>query len=149
MCNFNERTWWRLFQTRVVYTKLYICVFIALMASLIDINKHLNINYLPKEVVLIVVAFFPNISDLSRFLRSCLGSLVHCTQTLLSYLAFQYFDIARTWWSLFQKRVVRTKFDIYVFINHYIEMTMAPFTNIIVYAFILDVISQITYFSYS
>ena len=34
---------------------------------------------------------------------------------LLNYLAFQSFDFKRTWWKLFQKRVVRTKFDIYVF----------------------------------
>ena len=32
------------------------------------------------------------------------------------YLAFQSFDFDRTWWRLSQKRVVRTKFDIYVFI---------------------------------
>jgi hypothetical protein len=32
------------------------------------------------------------------------------------YLAFQSFDFVRTWWRLFQKRVVHTKFDIYVFI---------------------------------
>jgi len=32
------------------------------------------------------------------------------------FLAFHYFDLERTWWRLFQKRVVRTKFDIYVFI---------------------------------
>ena len=33
----------------------------------------------------------------------------------LNYLASQSFDFERTWWILFQKRVVRTKFDIYVF----------------------------------
>jgi hypothetical protein len=33
----------------------------------------------------------------------------------LNYLAFQSFDFERTWWRLFQKRDVRTKFDIYVF----------------------------------
>ena len=33
----------------------------------------------------------------------------------LNYLAFQSFDFERTWWRLFQKRVVRTKFDIYLF----------------------------------
>ena len=32
------------------------------------------------------------------------------------YLAFQSFDFVRTWWRLFQKRVVLTNFDIYVFI---------------------------------
>jgi len=39
-------------------------------------------------------------------------------QRRLNYLAFQYFDIQRTWWRLFQKRVLRTKFDIYVFISN-------------------------------
>ena len=34
----------------------------------------------------------------------------------LNYLAFQSFELENTWWRLFQKRVVRTKFDIYVFI---------------------------------
>jgi hypothetical protein len=33
-----------------------------------------------------------------------------------TYLAFQSFDFERTWWRLFQKRVVHTKFDIFVFI---------------------------------
>ena len=32
------------------------------------------------------------------------------------YWAFQSFDFVRTWWRLFQKRVVGTKFDIYVLI---------------------------------
>jgi len=33
------------------------------------------------------------------------------------YVAFQPFDFERTWLSVFQKRVVRTKFDIYVSIS--------------------------------
>jgi len=33
-----------------------------------------------------------------------------------NYLAFQSFDIECTWWRLFQKRVICTKFDFYVFI---------------------------------
>ena len=36
----------------------------------------------------------------------------------LNYLAFQFFDFERTWW-LFQKCVVRNKFDVYVFIKPY------------------------------
>jgi uncharacterized integral membrane protein len=39
----------------------------------------------------------------------------HFSQTLLNYLAFQSFNLERTWWSLSQKRVVRTKFNINVF----------------------------------
>jgi hypothetical protein len=38
------------------------------------------------------------------------------TLKTLNYLAFQSFDFGRTWWKLFQKCVVCTKFDIYVFI---------------------------------
>jgi len=34
----------------------------------------------------------------------------------LNVLTFQYFAFQRTWWRLFQKCVVCTKFDIYVFI---------------------------------
>ena len=41
----------------------------------------------------------------------CLGPLV----SLLPKLDI-IFDFERNWWRLFQKRVVRTKFDIYVFI---------------------------------
>jgi hypothetical protein len=33
-----------------------------------------------------------------------------------NYLTFQYLDFERTWWWLFQKRVVRTKLDIYILI---------------------------------
>jgi len=36
----------------------------------------------------------------------------------LNYLAFQYFDFERTLWRLFQKRVVRTKSDIYGFLYY-------------------------------
>ena len=71
--------------------------------------------------------------------------------TLLNYLVFQYFDIERTWWRLFwvypmkvilsvpdegysectwwrlfQNRVVRTKFDIYVFITRYVNKVVCP-----------------------
>ena len=39
----------------------------------------------------------------------------NATKTI-NYLPFQSFDVERTRWRLFQKRVVRTKFDIYDFI---------------------------------
>jgi hypothetical protein len=38
------------------------------------------------------------------------------TRITLNYLAFQSFDFEHIWWRLFQKRVVCTKLDIYVFI---------------------------------
>jgi len=45
-----------------------------------------------------------------------------CALNLIStfwwnYLAFQHFGFERTLWRFFQKRVVRTKFDIYFFIT--------------------------------
>jgi hypothetical protein len=49
----------------------------------------------------------------TRIGLSCLGFIAPKT---LNYLAFQSFYFERTWRRLFQKRAVRTKFDIYVFI---------------------------------
>jgi hypothetical protein len=57
------------------------------------------------------------IGDLSRYWLSCLGPLVYFLKNILNYLTFQPFDFERTWWRLFQKRVVHTKFDIYFFIS--------------------------------
>jgi hypothetical protein len=46
--------------------------------------------------------------------RKSLRILVLLLQRFLTYLTFQSFDSERTWWTLFQKRVVSIKFDIYV-----------------------------------
>jgi hypothetical protein len=35
---------------------------------------------------------------------------------LLNYFVFQHFDFERTWWRLYQKLVLCSKFDIYAFI---------------------------------
>jgi hypothetical protein len=56
------------------------------------------------------------ISDLSRFWLFCLDPIIH-SQRPLAYLAFQSFDVQRTWWRLFEKRVVCTKLDVYVFMH--------------------------------
>ena len=55
---------------------------------------------------------------LAYFGYPVLGLLVLVLPKLLNYFSFQSFDFERTWWRLFQKRVVRTKFDIYVFIPY-------------------------------
>jgi hypothetical protein len=49
----------------------------------------------------------------------CSSPLVYLLRRRLDYWVFQSFDYDRTWKSLFQKRVMRTKFDIYVFIEIY------------------------------
>jgi hypothetical protein len=36
-----------------------------------------------------------------------------CSQILKTNVALNFFYVERTWWMLFQKRVVRTKLDIY------------------------------------
>jgi hypothetical protein len=49
--------------------------------------------------------------------------LISLIGTLLNYFAFYSFDFERTWWGLFQKRVVRSKFNIYVKISrHQLEI---------------------------
>ena len=40
-------------------------------------------------------------------------------------LAFTYFGFERTWWRFFQKRAMHTRYEIYVFISLYIEMTVS------------------------
>ena len=58
------------------------------------------------------------ICNLSRFWLSCLGPLVILLPKIyLNYLVFQPFDLERRWWRSFQKRVLCTKLDIYVFIK--------------------------------
>ena len=60
-----------------------------------------------------------------------------CSQNFLNYLAFHPFDFERTWWKLFQKRIVRTKFDIYVFIPTKYNILLC---KIILYTFfIIDI----------
>jgi hypothetical protein len=44
------------------------------------------------------------------------------------YFGFKYYGFERTWWRLLQKRVVRTKFDIYVFIVIESNMVFIPLT---------------------
>ena len=55
--------------------------------------------------------------DLSRIWLSCLGLLVFYLTKILIYLAFKYFDLERTWWRLFQKRVVRTKLHLCILLH--------------------------------
>jgi len=56
------------------------------------------------------------LSHIAYFSRPCLGPLVYLLPKRFKLLDFQPFDFERTWWRLFQKRVVHTKFDMYVFI---------------------------------
>jgi hypothetical protein len=54
------------------------------------------------------------IENLSRFLLSCLTPLVYLLPKTLNYIVFQSFDFERTDDGLFQKRVVRTELNIFI-----------------------------------
>jgi hypothetical protein len=51
------------------------------------------------------------------FLAILFRPLCFIAPKTINSFAFQSFDLERTWWRLFEKCVVRTKFDIYVFIK--------------------------------
>jgi len=92
---------WRLFQKLVVCAKFDVYVFITITES---ITIYLWGYYPPSSQSAMI-------GDLRRVWLSCLGSLV-----FLLPITFTLFGFYRTWWWLFQGRVVRTKFNIYIFI---------------------------------
>ena len=51
------------------------------------------------------------------------------TFIIFLYLVFQSFDIECTWWKLFQKHVVHTNFDIYVFIVFLYQLNIVFMNN--------------------
>jgi hypothetical protein len=51
-----------------------------------------------------------------------LNMIVNVWSRHRNYLSVKYFDFEPTWWRLFQKRAVRSKFDIYVFIDIHLEI---------------------------
>ena len=60
----------------------------------------LIIEIYSSKIMSLLLKLSSAIGDLSWPWLSCLGSLVYCFQTLLNYLALQYFDIERSWWRL-------------------------------------------------
>ena len=58
-------------------------------------------------------------------------------KTFKNYLVFQTFDFERTWWRLFQKRVVRTKYDIYVYIK-FSSTSICRYTSVVYWLFVGD-----------
>jgi hypothetical protein len=71
-----------------------------------------NLQFLNNVIINKTKVLLPQ--GLIIFWLSCLGFIAPKT---LNYLVFQSFDFEHTWWRLFQKRVVRTNFDIYVFMK--------------------------------
>jgi hypothetical protein len=59
-----------------------------------------------------------DIGDLSRFWLSCVSQLVFLLANIVRLFGIQMqsLTLSVTWWRLFQKHVVNTKLDIYVFI---------------------------------
>ena len=95
-----ERTSWRLFQKRVVYTIFDFPIF-RFWAYLMKVIP---------ETCRVYYIWLSNLSTLS-VLDEGYSRNVSC----ILYLTFQSFDLERTWWRLFQKRVVCTIFDFPIF----------------------------------
>ena len=82
---------------------------------------------------LISVARFPVSTRYINSVSNCWGSL-HAHKKIfahkdINYLTFKYFDLERTWWRSFQKGVVWTKFDIYVFNNRIGGLMVSELTS--------------------
>ena len=93
-----ERTWWRLFQSRVDIERTWWRLF----QSCVDIERTWW-------------KFLQSCADIEPTWWRLLQSRVDIERTWWKLLQSRV-DLERTWWRLFQKLVVRTNFDIYDFI---------------------------------
>lgn len=73
---------------------------------------------------------------LRRFLITWLGPLVFMLQMICTLFGLQIFE--RTWWNLFQKRIMRTKFDIYCFYLYAHHKNLNPEMTEMLFAVIVD-----------
>ena len=69
---------------------------------------------------------FPTGDDYLALVFMLFGSFA---PTTLNYLALKSFDFERTWWRLFQKRLVSTKFEIHVCISTLVCDTWSSWNN--------------------
>jgi hypothetical protein len=118
VCFDFECTWWSLFQKRAVRTKFDINFFIKTTnCKIITFTRKIHISLMINSKESFEKIHWSdsfNVFSHTQFIKSTI------VFPLLNKLAFQYFDIERTWWRLFQKRVVRTELDVYVFITEHI-----------------------------
>jgi hypothetical protein len=84
-------------------------------SKVIVVIQTLNLDGLDHILSIFVLIRYspPCRSNTYLFWLFCLDPLVLLLSKLLIILVFQSFYFKRTWWRLVQKRVVRTKFDIY------------------------------------
>ena len=68
-------------------------------------------------IYVIFIKTHSSIGGISWFLAILIRTFVFFAPKTLNYLIFKSFNFERTWWRWLQKRVMRTKFDIYVFIT--------------------------------
>lgn len=77
-----------------------------------------------------MIGFIPScISDINWLLRSCLRPFVVFLPTLYIIIWVFFFDFERTCIRLFQKRVMRTSFYIYVFMHTFKYVPTVHFTH--------------------
>ena len=95
-------TWWKLFQKRVMHTyfNIYICIDVRYLMKVISETYHAHlIQYLH--------LYWYEVPDEGYFRN------VSCTFNSI----FTFVLVWGTWWKLFQKRVMNTEFNIYIFID--------------------------------
>jgi hypothetical protein len=109
-------TWWRLFQKRVVHTKC-------------DIYLYITITEIDTTAGGLLVPNGQQHPPSSQWFCTEMGYYIFCLSCksfglLVPKSLFFYYE--RTWWRLFQKRFVRTKFDIYVLIRYSLLLPFKP-----------------------
>jgi hypothetical protein len=110
-----ERTWWRLFQKRVVYTIFDFPIFrpwAYLMKVIPETCRYAQGRKIGKSNIVYTTHFWNNLHQVRS--RSKDWKVKYSIHDIL-YLTFQSLDFERTWWRLFQKRVMYTIFDFPIF----------------------------------
>ena len=89
----------------------------------VDNKSKLHVVYILEKLIfkrlvfwdiLLILIIMDKLSNIQMFSKIIL-SLIYTYYVIL--FGFPIFRFERTWWRLFQKRVMCTKFDIYVFIT--------------------------------
>jgi len=85
---------------------------LTFMFLLLSLGRYLCWWTISPEAIICPVVSVSALICFSRYIRP----FFTCSQILINYSVFQSFDYECTWWSLFQKCVMLTKFDIYTFL---------------------------------
>ena len=116
LCSTQVFSWVRITRFLCSVLRIVVCPFICfLLAIVLSVLRYTDSDC-PFGIFKLRFSL-SDIGNLNRFWLSYLDLWFSCSQLHIIYLVLQSFDFERNWWRLFQKRVVRTKFDIYFYIT--------------------------------